>query len=222
MNKEEREQLKFQMRVGYRWRDELVDRILPHMKDEIDPIFPSKRELLNNLVRGYVPIFFPTRLYTYHKGRWIFPDTLRLDSWWVNEIENIGRDFTEVGIDLNDNLVKPVFMRHKWEVDYPVEGISLLDKRGKWIYDAYKDRIAVEVELSSRTSIFKDAFKFLIGQAMDQIDVGVIIVREELVGKGKPYINSIERDSHPIHKTLPMLKIAFYAYPSHLARVNSK
>jgi hypothetical protein len=88
-----------------------------------------------------------------------------------------------------------------------------LNKRGRWKYDAYKNKIAVEVELSSRSQVFKDAFKFLIGQTMDQIDIGIIMVRYHRE-RNSPYLGSVDSDSHPIFTTLPMLKVAFYGFPS--------
>jgi len=107
-----------------------------------------------------------------------------------------------------------LFQKHNWKVDEPVEGISVSDKRGRWRYDAYKDKVAVEVELSSRSQVFKDAFKFLIGQAMNQIDVGVVMVWQHLERQGRPYLDSVARDWHAIYTSLPMLKIAFYGFPN--------
>ena len=203
------------LRKGYRWRNELVDRLLPYVKDEIEPIFPNKRELLNNMVRGYVPVFFPTRIEVTGGARWLFPLSLtKPHYWWKKEVEDVGREFAECTDQPDDRTVKTIFKKYGWKVEEPVEGISVLDKRGRWRYDAYKDRIAVEVELSSRTQVFKDVLKFLIGQAMWQIDVGIIMVRERLQGKGKPYLGSVERDSHAIYTTLSMLKVAFYGFPS--------
>lgn len=195
--------------TGYHWRDELVSRLLPYVKDDVD------RKCLNNLVRGYVPIFFPIKLPNNDGATWLCPLSVRLQScWWKKEIECIGKDFAEESGRLDDKSVKELFKKHGWQVDKPVEGISILDKRGKWKYDAYKDKIAVEVELSSRTQVFKDTFKFLIGQAMSQIEVGVVMVRKSLVAKGKPYLGSVGRDWHAIYTTLPMLKMLFYGFPT--------
>jgi hypothetical protein len=113
---------------------------------------------------------------------------------------------------LNDREVKKILENHNWELDVPVEGISEIDKRGRWKYDGCKDRIAVEVELSSRSQIFKDAFKFLIGQAMYQIDLGIIMVRKVMVSSGQPYLRLMDRYSHSIITTLPMLSFMFYGF----------
>ena len=196
-------------RTGYHWRDELVNSLLPYVKDGID------KKFLTNITRGYVPSFFKTSLPENKDATWLFPVSLGSQNhWWKKEIEDIGKEFAEESSNLNDQLVKRIFKEHCWKVEEPVEGISIIDRRGKWRYDAYKNRIAVEVELSSRSQVFKDAFKMLIGQAMSQIDFGIIIVRKGLEGEGKPYLGSVDRDSHAIYNTLPMLKIAFYGFPN--------
>lgn len=201
--------------TGYHWRNELVNKLLPYVKDGVERGFPNKREFLNNRVRGYVPTFFPTRMDVNKGGKWISPFPLRSNHWWKKEIEEIGKEFAEESDRLDYQLVKKLFKnRNGWEVEKPVEGISIMDKSGRWRYDAYKNKIAVEVELSSRSQVFKDALKFLIGQAMSQIEVGVMMVRNRLEERGKPYLGSVERDSHAIYTSLPMLKMVFYGFPN--------
>jgi len=198
--------------TGYHWRDELVNKLLPYVKNEVD------KKCLNNLIRGYVPIFFPISIPDSGDATWLFVLPLgSKDYWWKKEIEDIGKELAKES-SLDDESVKRIFKKYHWRVDEPVEGIGITDKRGRWRYDAFKDKIAVEVELSSRSQIFKDAFKLLIGQAMSQIEVGVVIVRKYLEGKGKPYLGSVQRDWHAIYTTLPMLKIAFYGLPNRVRK----
>lgn len=193
---------------GYRWRRELVKKLLPCVKPGID-----ERHLMN-LIRGYTPAFFKSRIQYIESAPWIFSFNLRTNQfWWKQKIEDIGEELSMISHRVNDKYVKRIFKNYGWEVDKPVEGISTLDKRGRWRFDAYKDRIAVEVELSSRTQVFKDAFKFLIGQAMNQIDIGIIMVRYHREGN-RPYLGSVDPDSHPILTTLPMLGVAFYGFPN--------
>jgi len=194
--------------TGYHWRDELVSKLLPYVSEEID------RKFLNNLVRGYVPSFFPTVLPPSGDAPWLWPYLGSRDYWWETEIVEIGKDLAEKSDRLDGKSIKRIFKKHRWNVEEPVEGISIMDKAGRWRYDAYKDKVAVEVELTSRVQVFKDAFKFLIGQAMSQIEVGVVIVRKHLEAQGQPYLKSVERDWHAIYTTLPMLKMAFYGFPN--------
>ena len=200
---------------GYRFRDELVEKLLPHMKDRID------KKFMNKLVRGYVPTFFATHFPPTNTAPWLFPfPPLRINKtsknrWWVEEIEAIGAEFAKKS-SLDHKSVKKIFKKYCWNVEEPVKGISLIDKRGRWKYDAYKDRVAVEVELSNRVSVFKDTFKFLIGQQMDQIDLGIIMVRRYLQKekKWRPHLKSVERDWHAIYNSLPMVDIAYYGFPN--------
>ena len=194
--------------TGYRWRDELVSKLLSSESEEID------RNALNNIVRGYVPMFFPAKLPESGSAPWLWPYLGSRDYWWETEIVEIGKDFAEKSDRLDGHCIKKIFRKHGWSIEEPVEGISVGDKVGEWRYDGYKDRVAVEVELSSRTQVFKDAFKFLIGQAMNQIDVGIVMVREHLEKEGNPYLKSVGRDWHAIYTTLPMLKMAFYGFPN--------
>lgn len=207
-------------RKGFRWIDELLQEIRPFLKNGTD-----MRNLRCNIIRGYVPHFWRTRLddltgkVEKREFRWILSwaadEFAKQDALWKKKeasIVEIGNEFAKVTGTLNDKEVKKVFKNHQWEIDVPVEGISEIDKSGRWKYDACKDRIAVEVELSSRSQIFKDAFKFLIGQAMYQIDLGIIMVREDMVRSGQPYLRLMEKYSHSITTTLPMISLMFYGF----------
>ncbi len=195
--------------TGYRWRDELVSKLLSCVPKEID------RNFLNNIVQNYVPKFFPTKLPESGSAPWLFPISMGSRYyWWETEIVEIGKDFAEKSDRLDGHCIKKFFRNHGWSVEEPVEGISIMDKAGRWRYDAYKNKVAVEVELSSRVQVFKDAFKFLIGQTMNQINFGIVMVREHLEKAGNPYLKRVERDSHAIYTTLPMLNMAFYGFPN--------
>lgn len=180
-----------------------MNNLLHYARDGID------RRSLNDAVRDYVPSFFPIDIPPGSGANWLSTRPM-FNVWWREEIEKIGNDLA-IESSLDDKKVKRIFKEHKWEVDQSVEGIGISDKRGKWKYDAYRNRVAIEVELSSRSQVFKDSFKFLIGQAMSQTDVGVIMVRRELIGR-KPYFGSVRRDWHAIYTTLPMLNMAFYGF----------
>lgn len=206
---------------GYRWRNELVKKLLPYVKDENEAHklgFPNERELLNNIVRGYVPIYFDPKIRDEKPGTWIVPYSLGLDRWWMKEIEDIGKEFAEISDRLDDGEAKKILQKRHWDVkNTHVEGISTTDKRGRWRYDAIKEKIAVEVELSNRSQMFKDIFKFLIGQAMGQINVGIIMVRQRPEKPYQPYFGNINPNSHPLFTTLPMLKVAFHGFPNKLS-----
>ena len=46
-------------------------------------------------------------------------------------------------------------------------------------YDAYKDEVAVEVELSLHAYTYRDYFKFLLGLQIGKVEIGILIVRHE-------------------------------------------
>jgi hypothetical protein len=69
---------------GYRWCYELINELLPYVKEGVDQKF------LMNLIRGYVPYFFPTKLKYDEGGTWLFPLSLGSKQyWWKTEIEDI-------------------------------------------------------------------------------------------------------------------------------------
>jgi hypothetical protein len=220
---------------GYYWVDKLVNELLPYVKDDAAERFPSKHEFLKNLVRGYVPAYFEPQIPDNRRGAWIVPDSWRLEYRSLEkEIEDIGRAIAHENSGMPntsnrnmENRLNKIFRRHGWiagrrERATHVKGISPFDKRGEWRYDAIKNKVAIEVELSSRSQVFKDAFKFLIGQATGQIDVGIIVVRKHKEKDGLPYLGSVELDSHAIHKTLPMLTVAFYGFPNKADKQKNK
>lgn len=212
---------------GYRWRDELVNKLLPHIKDKVEQGFPSKREFLKNLVRDYVPSYFEPQIRDNRRGTWIVPIS------WGSEHRSLEKEIEQIGEEISKEIAQVpspsdkrmedtldnIFRKHGWmagrsERATHVKGISPFDKRGEWRYDAVKDKFAIEVELSNRYQVFKDAFKFLIGQATGQIDASIIMVRKHKEGKNRPYLGSVELDSHVILNTLPMLTVAFYGFPN--------
>lgn len=170
---------------------------------------------LNNLLRGYVPAYFVPKTKSNGSGNWYLSNNIQ----WNDEIQQVFEEIAEIGNKfsklkvLDNNQVKEIFRSHKWEVEWPVPGISPNDHKGRWKCDAYKDKVAVEVELSNRSQIFKDAFKFLIGEAMNKVEVGVIMIRRCRVGN-KPYFGIVDSYAHPIYCTLPMLRLAFHGFPS--------
>jgi hypothetical protein len=200
---------------GNRWRTELKKALLPYLKKKTDCV------IIDNLSRRFVPHYSPPRINEKeirekqtkdHKiPSWDISPSFQLDDQHAQEIVDIGKQFSEIG-HLSHEIMKQIFIDNKWETERSIPVIDLYDKRGNWRYDAYKDRIAIEVELSGRSQIFKDAFKFLIGEALGLIDVGIIMIRQNKEKNG-PYFELVDKYSHPIYETLPMINMAFYGFP---------
>ena len=103
--------------TGYRWRDELVSELLSYVSEEID------RKFLNNIVRGYVPIFFPTKLPESGSVPWLLPYSLGSPHhWWQSQIVEIGEDFAEKSEMLDGNGIKEIFKKHGW-TEYAIHNV---------------------------------------------------------------------------------------------------
>lgn len=194
------------MLVESRWRKALVEALLQEGQWE-------EKRLLNT-VRGYVPAVFE-----YHKDLrspdWIkwFPSRrgehiMRDDSfrWVKGEIEIIGHEFSALS-KLDDRTVKDVLKKHGWSTGKGARVVGCTgDGRIAWKYDGIKNHVALEVELSSRPAIFKQCFKFLVGQGLAQVDLGVIMVRRHAIGSG-PSFDSVDHDITRLFEALPMLAV---------------
>jgi hypothetical protein len=68
--------------------------------------------------------------------------------------------------------IQRAFLRRRWQ------GEALVSPRSakRHYFDAYKDRVALEIELSSRERLYRDYLRFLLAEMDGRIDVGVIIV----------------------------------------------
>jgi len=88
----------------------------------------------------------------------------------VEEVKSILRSFKPEHI-LSQSAVKDLFKQKCWEIEY-----KFFRKEGLWSFDAYKDRVAVEVLGKNVDEVFKDCWKFLLAFWAKRIDVGVLVV----------------------------------------------
>lgn len=198
--------------VGLRWRIALLEKLLDEKQWD--------KNRLSNVVRGYVPAVFQ-----YHRDSRPSPDRLKWFpsfqgehmmrdasfKWVKEEIEIIGREFSEVS-RLNNRIVRHVLEKQGWGTGRDLYVIGCPDdKRIAWRYDGIKYRVGLEVELSSRPAIFKQCFKFLVGQGLSQIDLGVIMVRRRSIGSG-PTFDSVEHDITRVLDALPMFATVIFGF----------
>ncbi len=80
--------------------------------------------------------------------------------------------------------IQRAFLKHGWHGETPVS--RRRDTRRQY-FDLYKDRIAVEIELSSRSMLYRDYVRFLMAEAEGHMDVGVILL-----------LDHDARDAHPV------------------------
>lgn len=68
--------------------------------------------------------------------------------------------------------IQRAFLRRRWAAEVLVSPRAQHRQR----FDLFKDRVGVEIELSSRDRLYRDYWRFLLAEADGKLDVGVIIV----------------------------------------------
>jgi len=71
--------------------------------------------------------------------------------------------------------IQQAFVRQGWKPEVLVSPRPTK----RHYFDLYKDRVAVEIELSNRELLYRDYIRFLLSEADDRLDVGVIILLDE-------------------------------------------
>lgn len=71
--------------------------------------------------------------------------------------------------------IQHAFRRHGWQTE------TLVSRRTtkRHYFDLYKDRVAIEIEISNRALLYRDYIRFLLAEADGVLDVGVILVLDE-------------------------------------------
>ena len=90
--------------------------------------------------------------------------------------------------------IQRAFLKHGWHAETPV---SRRRNARRQYFDLFKDRVAVEIELSSRSMLYRDYVRFLLAEAEGQIDVGVLLL-----------LDHDARDVHPagLRNSLPRIE----------------
>jgi hypothetical protein len=71
--------------------------------------------------------------------------------------------------------VQRAFLRRGWQAEVLVSPRTAK----RHYFDLYKDRVAIEIEFSNRERLYRDYLRFLVAEADDRIDVGVILMLDE-------------------------------------------
>jgi hypothetical protein len=71
--------------------------------------------------------------------------------------------------------IQRAFVRNGWESEVLVSPRT--SKRH--YFDLYKERVAIEIELSNRSLLYRDYIHFYLAEADGRLDVGVILVLDE-------------------------------------------
>jgi hypothetical protein len=82
----------------------------------------------------------------------------------------------------------------------------------------FKERVAVEIELSCRERLYRDYWRFLMAEMDGRLDVGVIIVQDDDAGffglnghrNGVPHLDDVIEDLNSLRSaiTVPIWVIA--------------
>ena len=71
--------------------------------------------------------------------------------------------------------IQQAFRRHGWQTEALVSART----RKRHHFDLYKDRVAIEIELSNRELLYRDYIRFVLAEADERIDVGVLLLLDE-------------------------------------------
>ncbi len=68
--------------------------------------------------------------------------------------------------------IQRAFMRHGWQAE------ALVSQRTakRHHFDLLKERVAIEIEISNRELLYRDYMRFLLAEAENRIDVGIILL----------------------------------------------
>lgn len=71
--------------------------------------------------------------------------------------------------------IQQAFLRHGWQGEVLVS--SRTAKRHR--FDLYKERVAIEIELSNRELLYRDYMRFHLAESDGRLDVGLILLLDE-------------------------------------------
>ena len=101
-----------------------------------------------------------------------------------DEVMTIASEVTEI----DGRLIQKLFREKGWDIKG--NRVKVLGE-GKYEFDAFKDKTAVEIELGLHDSTFKDYFKFLAGHLYRRVDVGGLLVRMKATNAAQPYYSLV-------------------------------
>lgn len=111
------------------------------------------------------------------------------------------REIAESVTDIDHKKIQGLFKERKWFVKG--KQVKVLED-SQYSYDAFKQNVAVEIELSQHGLLFKDYFKFLIGHHFGKVDVAVLFVRNVAYNVANPYFSFAKKD---IQRFTPLLPV---------------
>lgn len=127
----------------------------------------------------------------------------------LHEME-IRKEIEEILLSTNIRLgrnVKPspsqilqrAFIEKGWQKEYQVT-----DKSPYLKFDLYKNKVAIEIQLTDPADCYNDYLKFLLGYNIERVEVGVEIVYDQTVeGKNLPRLEKVKNDLNIYRRVIP-------------------
>ena len=116
----------------------------------------------------------------------------------IQEVKSIVESFKLNAVPPQD-AVKSLFRREDgWRPDY-----RFFPQEGFWSFDAYKNRVAIEVLGENLDEVFKDCFKFLLAFKAKKVRFGVIAVPHAKRSSKSP--DAVSADAI-LHRFSPVLQ----------------
>ena len=133
------------------------------------------------------------RTFEYRHAESVLGANLRLRKEIERILDNLELDpgsHTNGDANRPHQQIQRAFLRHGWRAE------SLVSARTahRQYFDLYKDRVAIEIELTNREMLYRDYLRFQVAETEGTLDVGVIIVFDR-----DPRYSSTEtaHNSHP-------------------------
>jgi len=133
----------------------------------------------------------------HHYAVFSLPPPLTFDRE-IQEVKSIVESFKPNAVPPQDAL-KSLFRREDgWRPDY-----RFFPQEGLWSFDAYKNRVAIEVLGENLDEVFKDCFKFLLAFKARKVRFGVIVVPHAKRSSKSPDAVSVDAI---LHRFSPVLQ----------------
>jgi hypothetical protein len=102
--------------------------------------------------------------------------------------------------------IQQAFVRHGWKSEVLVSPRTAK----RHFFDLYKDRVAIEIELSNRELLYRDYIRFLLAETDGRLDVGVILLLDDDarylhpcgLRNGLPRLEDVRDDLTSLHSVI--------------------
>lgn len=119
----------------------------------------------------------------------------------LKEIETILRNVsTKLGRNIRPTpakVLQEAFIKQGWNKEYSIPDTFLR-------FDLYKNKVAIEIELTDPADCYNDYLKFLLGYNSGLIEVGIEIVYDDTVsGENLPKLSKVRNDLTIFRRIIP-------------------